>query len=150
VEPPAFCYAFAQNYQAVKYLRLDGAGVTGKDLLRKIKQYLSSQIPAVFGFSVFSSLNEVSDGRIPFPGENEKLEGGHAVTAVGFDDSIEISHPNNPKQKTKGAILLRNSWGEEWGEKGYGWLPYRYILQGLAIDWWVLLKSEWVDTSVFK
>jgi C1A family cysteine protease len=33
---------------------------------------------------------------------------------------------------------------------GYGWLPYEYVLRGLAEDWWSLLKNEWVDTGQFK
>jgi C1A family cysteine protease len=45
---------------------------------------------------------------------------------------------------------MRNSWGAGWGSGGYGWLPYEYVLQGLAVDWWSLLKTEWIDTGAFK
>lgn len=48
------------------------------------------------------------------------------------------------------AILIRNSWGTEWGDAGYGWLPYNYVLNGLAVDWWTLLKNEWIDTGEFE
>ena len=37
-----------------------------------------------------------------------------------------------------------------WGDEGYGWLPYDYVLQGLAVDWWSLLKNGWIDTGNFK
>jgi C1A family cysteine protease len=41
---------------------------------------------------------------------------------------------NFSQQKTKGALLIRNSWGSSWGDHGYGWLPYEYVLRGLAED----------------
>src|ERR1043166_2437808 len=53
-EPPAFCYAFAQNYQAVRYYRLDPAGTSRADLLARIKQLLGLGLPSMFGFTVYS------------------------------------------------------------------------------------------------
>ncbi|RLB04444.1 MAG: cysteine protease, partial [Deltaproteobacteria bacterium] len=84
-EPPPFCYAFAQNYQAIKYLRLDPPDIPKGDLLAKIKAFLAAGVPAMFGFSVYSSISEVgSGGEIPFPCPGEKIVGGHAVMAVGY------------------------------------------------------------------
>ncbi len=40
--------------------------------------------------------------------------------------------------------------GADWGDNGYGYLPYEYLLQGLAEDWWVLAKAEWIDTEGFE
>ena len=61
---------------------------------------------------------------------------------------MEITNKFN-KQKTKGALLIRNSWGTSWGDGGYGWLPYDYVLRGLAEDFSTILKKEWVDTGSF-
>jgi C1A family cysteine protease len=136
VEPTAFCYAFAQNYQSINFVRLDMPGI-GKDLLSTIKTSISGGFPAMFGFTCYSSIDDAEVGRtgtIPYPKQGEKAVGGHAVIAVGYDDGKVIAHPNGGA-KTKGAILIRNSWGTAWGEQGYGWLPYAYIESELALDW---------------
>jgi C1A family cysteine protease len=149
-EPDSFCYAFAQNYQAAQYFRLDPSNLSKEKVLLQIKANLAAAIPAIFGFTVYSSINQAGkDGKIPFPSQDEQIEGGHAVIAVGYDDKMKITNENN-SEKTSGAILIRNSWGTQWGEEGYGWLPYKYILEGLAIDWWTLLENEWVDTGNFN
>ena len=68
--------------------------------------------------------------------------------AVGYDDKMKIQNRHN-KAQTTGALLIRNSWSTAWGEDGYGWLPYDYVLQGLAEDFWTILKKEWIDTGSF-
>jgi len=149
-EPPAFCYAFAQNYQTIKYFRHDPPGTKSEEIIRKVKTYLSKGHPAMFGFTVYNSIEQAeSTGKIPFPSPKERIEGGHAVVVVGYDDKMKIRNKYG-KIETTGALLIRNSWGKEWGEKGYGWLPYEYILRGLAEDFWSILKKEWVDTGQFK
>jgi len=150
LEPPAFCYAFAQNYQTITYFRHDPPGTKAEEVLNKVKTNLSKGHPAMFGFSVYNSIEQAeATGRIPFPSPKEDIEGGHAIVAVGYDDKMKIKNPSG-KIETTGALLIRNSWGKDWGEKGYGWLPYDYVLKGLAEDFWSILKKEWVDTGEFK
>jgi C1A family cysteine protease len=137
-EPTSFCYAFAQNYQALKYYRLDPAGTAPAAALSAIKKNLAASLPAMFGFSVYSSIPPLSDGKgeIPFPEKNDSLEGGHAVLAVGYDDSKKIG-------KNKGALLIRNSWGDGWGQKGSFTMPYAYLTdRNLADDFWTIRLVE--------
>ena len=148
-EPSSFCYAFAQNYQAIRYFRLDPPGTAKKTLLDRIRILLQYGLPSMFGFTVFSSIRQAaSNGMIPYPAPGERVLGGHAIVAVGYDNNKKIKNATSGKE-TKGAFLIRNSWGTGWGDSGYGWLPYEYVLHGMAVDWWSLLKAEWVDTGVF-
>ena len=150
-EPSAFCYAYAQNYQTISYYRLDPPGTTPTNLLNQIKTNLSAGLPSMFGFTVYSSYAQAaSTGKIPYPTAGEKIVGGHAIVTVGYDDTMKIKNTNTGGIETTGALLIRNSWGTEWGDNGYGWLPYNYVLKGLATDWWSLLKNEWIDTGAFK
>lgn len=152
VEPTAFLYALARNYRAVKYYRLDPPGTNKTALLNAIKTNLSSGLPAMFGFTVYNSHTQASaanQGAIPFPVGTEKVVGGQAVVAVGYNDELLITNSNPGGKATVGALLIRNSWGSGWGDGGYGWLPYQYVLKGFTADWWSLIDADWVDTGNF-
>lgn len=302
-EPPTWCYAYARNYRATSYLRLDRPDMTKEALIAQIKVFIYSGLPVIFGFSVhesiqqsfikqplegllnektinlFKAINEnknsslkllksflnvaekvvksedfkqrfTQEGQIPFPTFGEIYQGGHAVVAIGYDDERIIinSSPLGQKDRelikrallrkknskgqdtwieciwmrdkgiycqgkeidfntfrflddkdfdgkfiqlilkpedentcsgtatlepeslqpsanitarnadklsvkehlvTKGAFKIRNSWGQEWGDNGYGWLPYAYVYSDLTFDWWSILKFEWINTNDF-
>jgi C1A family cysteine protease len=150
-EPGAFVYSIADNYEALKYFCHDpqGAKVPYPDVLASVKKYLEAGIPSMFGFWGFPSF-EKSDvkGGIPYPCSGETAQWGHAIVAIGYDDEKIIKNLSCNRQ-TKGALLIRNSWGKEWGDKGYGWMPYDYVLDNLALDFWSLLGMDWVDSKQF-
>ncbi len=163
-DPPGFCYQLAQSFQALTYFRLDKFQDTKKDLvenrkklLPKIKFWISQGFPPVFFFVCYKGTFE-DDHKVkgmiqpPLP-KNPKtgksptgLDGAHAIVAAGYDDNYEYTDLKGKKHK--GALLIRNSWGPEWGvKKGYGYLPYSYVLDGLAQEFWCLCKNEWTDTQ---
>jgi C1A family cysteine protease len=67
-EPPAFCYAFAQNYQTVKYFRHDPPGSKPETLLKRLKTHLCKGHPAMFGFTVYNSIEQA----FPHPGRRSR------------------------------------------------------------------------------
>lgn len=150
-EPPSFVYAIADNYEALRYFCHDpaGANVPGSAVLASVKKYLAAGVPAMFGFWGFPSFDSTNvPGGIPYPCPGERAQWGHAIVAVGYDDGKKIKNTQCNKTTT-GALLIRNSWGVGWGDQGYGWLPYDYVKDRLAMDFWSLLSMDWVDTKKF-
>lgn len=152
-EPQAYHFAYAQNFKATTYARLDGYG-DGDATLDSVKRCLADGFPVVFGFPVYSSIDEVGTGGnyvIPLPGSQDSLLGGHAVMAVGFNDDLPVGTPlgTTASRKSKGALLIRNSWGQEWGVDGYAYLPYEYVLQLWAVDFWTVFNEDWLKLETF-
>ena len=97
--------------------------------LNSLKSALAAGDPIVFGFTVYASFESpavAKTGIAPMPSPNEQPLGGHAVLCVGYDDSTE-------------TFIIRNSWGPNWGQKGYFTLPYAYLTSNnLSDDFWVI------------
>jgi len=125
VKPPAKCYRDALNHQVTEYRRILS--------LREMKTCLAEGLPFVFGFMVYESfetLEVARTGVVSMPGKKETALGGHAVMAVGYDDSAS-------------RFLVRNSWGVGWGMKGYFTMPYQYLeSRDLSDDFWAIRAGE--------
>jgi C1A family cysteine protease len=136
-EPGPFQYAQAQNYKSLVYYRLDPPNIDKNVLLENIKTNLSKGIPIIAGFTLYPSFYYAdSTGIIPEVGLNEQSWGGHSISIFGFSDE-------------KQRLIVRNSWGEGWGDKGYCYLPYSYVTSGIMSDFWSIIKTSWVSTKDF-
>lgn len=136
-EPSAFLYAYASNFKALRYVRIDETFSSGKDTRVLLQQVLNEGYAAAFGFPVYSSMG--NDGEVPFPKYGDENLGGHAVLAVGYDDTYRFTTGE------KGAVIFQNSWGLDWGYGGFGLIPYDYFDYGLAMDIWAIFNQEWVN-----
>jgi len=119
VKPPEQCYLAAKKDRAVVYQRVT-------QTLNQLKACLASGWPFVFGFTVYESFESqaVADtGIVPMPLRGEQIVGGHAVVAVGYT--------------ADGHFIVRNSWGDQWGQSGYFLMPAAYLTNPkLASDIW--------------
>ena len=93
--------------------------------ITEVKRCLADGFPAVMGFEVFESFESpqvAQTGIMTLPQPGEASLGGHAVTLAGFSDAHQW-------------FIVRNSWGKDWGDAGYFYMPYEYFLQ-YAWDFW--------------
>ncbi len=125
IKPSSGAYKNALNYQITNYYLIH--------TIEEMKQTLSAGYPFVFGFAVYESFEskEVKKtGIMPLPEIDERMVGGHAVCAIGYDDK-------------KQYFIIRNSWGSSWGDNGYFYMPYKYISnRSLAADFWTIRDME--------
>lgn len=127
-KPPTQLYVDAHKHKAVRYARVTQTAFA-------LQSALAQGYPVVFGFTVYDSFesSEVArTGRVPVPAPNEGVRGGHAVIAVGYDTTLDPGHL---------LFEVRNSWGSQWGDGGYFWMPASYLLDpNLASDFWTIRK----------
>jgi C1A family cysteine protease len=124
-KPTKACYTEALGYQILSYARLNT-----RDEMRAC---LADGFPFVFGFSVYDGFETQQMSRtgvLDMPKKGERLLGGHAVLAVGYDDAAK-------------RLIVRNSWGPKWGMKGYFTMPYGYVTnRNLSDDFWTIRAGE--------
>ncbi len=125
VKPPAACYKDALQHQVTSYQRI----LT----LDEMRACLAQGFPFVFGFTVYESFQSqqvAQTGVVAMPQPGERVAGGHAVLAVGYNDAER-------------RFVVRNSWGARWGMEGYFTMPYDYLAnRNLADDMWTIRRGE--------
>ena len=110
VKPSDEAYAQASKDVVTDYLQVNS--------LAEVKMCLAAKFPVVFGINIYESFEDdavATSGHVPVPQPNEQCLGGHCMKIVGYDDVNQW-------------VIVANSWGTGWGDKGYCYLPYPYIL----------------------
>lgn len=131
----------AVNYKINAYNRLNS--------LYDIKTSIAvMKKPVIIGMDVFESMESAyvaSTGKLTMPEKREQNLGGHAVLVVGYNDkgsngcSFVRSIYNRifKKSNSIGYLIIRNSWGSSWGDKGYFYMPYEYF-EKYSYDYWIM------------
>jgi C1A family cysteine protease len=114
----------ARRHQILKYFRCPN--------LITAKRSLAQGFTVVGGFSVPE--NMMSDecartGIVKYPEPTEGFTGGHAIHFVGYNDQTQL-------------LKFQNSWGTGWGDRGFGYLPYKFVDEGLSQDFWTIRSEE--------
>lgn len=121
-KPPQKAYQAAAKTKAASYCRV-------ARILTQMRGCIASGFPFVLGFTVYEGFESdavASSGILNMPEPSEKPLGGHAVLAVGYDDSSQ-------------RFIIRNSWGTAWGQAGYFTMPYTYLMdENLSDDFWTI------------
>ena len=121
-KPPQQAYTDAKSDLVASYTRVTQDPI-------QMRGCLAQGYPFVFGFTVYESFESqavAKTGKMLMPKTGEKVLGGHAVVAAGYDDKNRV-------------FIVRNSWGAGWGLKGYFLMPYEYLISPhLASDFWTI------------
>jgi len=124
IKPPQNLYDIAAKHKTGQFKRI-------AQNLTQIKTALAQGLCIVFGITVYESFESetvAQTGNVPMPQADQKCLGGHAIVIVGFDDAKKV-------------FIVRNSWGDSWGDKGYCYFPYQYILDpNLSSDFWAIIN----------
>lgn len=126
--PPKICYKDALKHRAKTWGKL----VANPNMIVSIKQVLLTNKPVIFGTMVYSSFeggDVEKTGIIPIPDmKKESVLGGHCMLIVGYDD-------------TKKLVKVLNSWGSDWGDNGFCYIPYDYITNEKLCDEFLFINE---------
>lgn len=106
-----------------------------------IKSALADGFPVAFSANLYDSFTSSTTGFVPVPSQeelaaaNENENRGHAMVICGFDDKHSV-------------FKVRNSWGVQFGDRGYCYMPYSYITNPKLTNWAIILTEVAVAQQV--
>lgn len=152
-----------QAYEDAVPYKISGAKLVTSDVNAIKTAFVARSQPVLVGMTVYASMEDeqvATTGVLPMPAKGEQVLGGHAVLAVGWlpalpaavQDKLGAFHAGKRqkswfrrildgifgKTQPSGYFILRNSWGDKWGDKGYFYMPFEYVTAGYANEFWIL------------
>jgi C1A family cysteine protease len=129
--PTDECYEDAKKRKIIKYQKLISTYY--------ITEVLNNNKPVVFGMTIYESFMNMNEriSTVYFPSRKEKSLGGHAMCMVGYNLENRL-------------FLAKNSFGADWGEGGYCWIPFDYITQEGYDIWTFDIPNQTGDTNVLS
>ena len=131
---------YAEAYEHGAYFKIVEAEYLETNL-NLWKHTLAEGYPIAFALNTFESFDEAtrSRGRVPMPKQSDNVRethGWHAMLCVGYSDKDRM-------------FIVRNSWGNAWGDRGYAYIPYDYIMHQdyNAHDSWIIKSLSDLDFS---
>lgn len=106
--------ADAANHKVKYYRKIEAATNT-------IKEQIFNKLPVMFGAKVYSNFQSWNSDDV-YSSLSGGFQGNHAITIIGYDDS----------KGPGGAFRVVNSWGNAWGNAGYIWVDYNFLLTQFA------------------
>ena len=123
----------AEKHQTLEYSRVDDFDKSA------FLGCLNDGYPFIFGIYLYTSFNSfqtVLTGIVPVPDkENEKRIGGHCMMAVGWK---KMEYEGVEKE----FLIVQNSWGDTWADKGFCYIPLEYIMSNDTFDFWTIRLTE--------
>jgi hypothetical protein len=134
--PPPSSATDAAQFRIYRFQRLHD--IRPGTMLRNMKCWLDHHGPLIAGVKVYQRWRRAPtehNGRVAVPADMEILFGGHAICIVGYNDAQR-------------CFAFKNSWGTDWGDKGYGHLPYDYAQTYCLEAWGLLTVSATEETDL--
>ncbi|WCL47723.1 C1 family peptidase [Leptospira sp. GIMC2001] len=85
-----------------------------------IKYVLADNNVVLFGIIIDDEFYKLKGSEV-YDSNGGQSYGGHGMVIVGYDDN------KTSKSGKKGAFKFQNSWGTNWGDKGFGWISYSML-----------------------
>lgn len=129
-----------------QYLRISNTGYhfdnsnlskykKNSNIINTIKQFLSLNIPVISAIYVSSDYYDSKTGIYEYSNKYKDSLFKYPILIVGYNDNTK-------------SFVFQNSWGKNWGDKGFGYISYKFFKRRKILDTWVITDSQYIDKNM--